>query len=85
MKRLLLTFSAMAIAFSSMASQPMVKPGPRGNSIYGIVNKESKGQKFMRTEDEVTLDDLLADPEGTVFSGPFDSETAAFTGFQNSD
>lgn len=88
MKQILFTVSALAIAISSMAARPMVKPAPKGNSIYGVVNEARSGRTVMGAPGvakAASLDDLLADPEGTVFSGPFDSETAAFTGFQNSD
>lgn len=89
MKQLLLTVSAFAIALSSLASQPMVKPAPKGNSIYGVVNEQAGKMSFkapgQTKEGAVTLDDLLADPEGTVFSGPYIAEQAAFQGFQNSD
>lgn len=88
MKQILFTVSALAIAISSMAARPMVMPAPKGNSIYGVVNEQHGGKTVMNAPGNgkaLTLDDLLADPEGTVFSGPYDSETAAFSGFQNSD
>lgn len=71
-----------------MAARPMVMPAPKGNSIYGVVDEQRGGKTVMNAPvngKALTLDDLLADPEGTVFSGPYDSETAAFTGYQNSD
>lgn len=90
MKQILLTVSALAIALSSLATQPMVKPAPKGNSVYGVVKEQQAGKMFWKApaqanEKAVTLDDLLADPEGTVFSGPYIAEEAAFQGFQNSD
>ena len=91
MKHISLTLLALAIAISSQATQPMVKPAPKsGCSIYGVVNKQQAGKISLQTPAKVssramTLDDLLADPEGTVFSGPYIAEEAAFSGFQNSD
>lgn len=90
MKQILLTVSAFTIAISSLAMQPMVELVPEGSSIYGEVNEQQDERLPLLApgqtkEEAVTLDDLLTDPEGTVFSGAFNSATAKFKGFQNSD
>ncbi|MDO5770958.1 MAG: GEVED domain-containing protein [Bacteroidales bacterium] len=87
MKHILLTLSALVVALGAAAAQPMVKPAPRGASPSGFMQKRAESAQILKStpKDDVTVDDLLADPEGTVFSGPFNSETANWTGFQNSD
>lgn len=91
MKRILLSLMALSLALSSMSATPMVKPLRSGVSEFGESTQSQKLGfeddllKSKSEEGEVTVDDLLADPEGTVFSGPFDSETIASLGFQNSD
>ncbi|MGN1246907.1 MAG: GEVED domain-containing protein [Muribaculaceae bacterium] len=86
MKHILLSLSALVVALSAAAAQPFVEPAPRGASPYGFNAKRAQSARFLKsTPKDVTVDDLLADPEGTVFSGPFNSETANWTGFQSSD
>lgn len=87
MKHILLTLSALVVALGAAAAQPLVKPAPRGASPSGFMEKRAESAHFLKStpKDDVTADDLLADPEGTVFSGPFNSETANWTGFQSSD
>lgn len=84
MKRTLLFISSVAFAISAMATLPAMKQMPKGLSPFGAINpKTDKG--MMKAPAKVTVEELLADPEGTVFSGPYIEELAAFTGFQNSD
>lgn len=76
----------MALSVSAMAV-PNLRPAPRGASPFGkTINKTSSPLRAYAPASEATTpDDLLKDPEGTVFSGPFNSQTAYYTGFQNSD
>ncbi|MGM9868441.1 MAG: GEVED domain-containing protein [Sodaliphilus sp.] len=94
MKYALLSLAALAVSISAMAAKPMVKPVPRGKSTAGFTTNTPSLYHFDANQDKMmkvgakegaTVDDLLKDPEGTVFSGPYNSETANWTGTQSSD
>lgn len=94
MKYALLSLVALAVTFSAMATKPMLKPVPRGKSTAGFMTSNPSfstwdanqdKMKKVGVKDGTTIDDLLRDPEGTVFSGPYNSETANWTGTQSSD
>lgn len=90
MKQFLPLITGLALAFTASAVRPDVPQVRRGATQFGIfesktnlVNERRASAKAAASQ--VTLDDLLAAPEGSVFVGPYIQENAGFMGFQSSD
>ncbi len=76
------TLLSMLVAATGWASTP-VKTGP--TKMGNVTQLQAGTDGMMHAPARVTADELLADPEGTVFSGQYITDQITHQGFQNSD
>lgn len=76
------TLLSMLVAATGWASTP-VKTGP--TKMGNVTQLHGAAGTLMRSPAHVTAGELLADPEGTVYSGQYIEDQVGYSGFQNSD